>query len=99
MKVVRSRAYVFEGELPEEVVALLEKWGQLVKRGEVAVYSMDSGEVRVKKVADSPTKVVRRLYISPGCGCLVELDEERDFEEGKVRYSLAKKRLCPAHQT
>jgi len=99
MKVVRSRAYVFEGELPEEVVALLEKWGRLVKRGEVAVYSMDSGEVKVKKVAEDPAKVVRRLYISPGCGCLVELDEVRDFEEGKVRYSLAKTRLCPEHQT
>jgi hypothetical protein len=97
-KVIRSKTYIFEGELPEEISSLLEKWGRLVKRGEVATYSIESGEMRMRKVADGPTYSVRRIYVEPACGCLLEIDERRDFEENKVSYSIYSKTLCPQHQ-
>jgi len=97
-KVVRTKTYIFEGELPEEASALLEKWGTLVKRGQVTTYTIDSGEIRIRKVAEGPTYSVRRIYIGPSCGCLLEIEERRDFEEEKTTYSIYRKRLCPTHQ-
>jgi len=97
-KVIRGKTYIFEGELPEEISGLLEKWGRLVKRGEIITYSIESGEMRMRKVADGPTYSVRRIYIEPGCGCLLEIDERRDFEENQVSYSIYRKTLCPQHQ-
>jgi hypothetical protein len=49
-------------------------------------------------VAEGPTYTVKRIYIEPGCGCLLELDERRDFEENIVAYSIYRKRLCTQHQ-
>ncbi|RFA92949.1 hypothetical protein [Pyrobaculum aerophilum] len=97
-RALRGKSYVFEGELPEEVALLLEKWGKLVKRGEVAIYSIEQGEIKIRKISESPTKSVRRIYINPACGCVLEIDESRDFEEGRIAYALYKKRLCPEHQ-
>jgi|GEM_PF-706007 hypothetical protein len=97
-KVIRGKTYIFEGELPEEISGLLEKWGRLVKRGEITTYSIESGEMRMRKVADGPTYSVRRIYVEPGCGCLLEIDERRDFEENQVSYSIHRKKLCPQHQ-
>ncbi|MCU7787461.1 hypothetical protein ODS41_05945 [Pyrobaculum sp. 3827-6] len=97
-KVVRGRSYVFEGELAGDVVTLLEKWGTVKRSGEVVIFSIDSGEIKIRKVSESPSAVVRRIYISPSCGCLLELDETRNFEEGRVFYSLHKLRLCQEHQ-
>jgi len=97
-KVIRGKTYIFEGELPEEISGLLEKWGRLVKRGEITMYSIESGEMRMRKVADGPTYSVRRIYVEPGCGCLLEIDERRDFEENQVSYSIHRKKLCPQHQ-
>lgn len=98
-KIVRSKSYVFEGVLPDEVVALLEKWGRVVKRGEIYAYTLDSGEIKAKKVSESPSELVRRIYVHPGCGCVLELDERRNFETGEVTYSVYRQRLCPSHQT
>jgi len=97
-KVVRSKSYVFEGDVPQEVSELLKKWGTLVKKGEVYLYAVDMGEIKVRKIADEPTKTIRRIYIMPDCGCVLELDETRNFENGVVTYSIFKKRLCPTHQ-
>lgn len=97
-RVIRSKTYIFEGELPEEVSTLLEKWGKLVKKGEVVAYTVESGEIRIRKVAEGPTYTVKRIYIEPSCGCLLELDERRDFEENKVAYSIYRKRFCAQHQ-
>ena len=97
-KVIRGKTYIFEGELPEEISGLLEKWGRLVKRGEITTYSIESGEMRMRRVADGPTYSVRRIYVEPGCGCLLEIDERRDFEENQVSYSIHRKTLCPQHQ-
>jgi len=97
-KVIRSKTYIFEGELSEEICGLLEKWGRLVKRGEITTYSIESGEMRMRKVAEGPTYTVRRIYVEPGCGCLLEIDEGRDFEKNKVSYSIYRKKLCPQHQ-
>jgi hypothetical protein len=97
-KIIRSKTYIFEGELPEEVSTLLERWGNLVKKGEVVAYTVESGEMRIRKVAEGPTYTVKRIYIEPSCGCLLELDERRDFEENKVAYSIYRKRLCAQHQ-
>ncbi|ABL87522.1 conserved hypothetical protein [Pyrobaculum islandicum DSM 4184] len=98
-KVIRSKSYVFEGELPEEISTLLEKWGRLVKRGEVAVYMIDSGEIKMRKISENPTQVVRRIYIHPSCGCMLEIDETRDFEQGKTTYTLYMKKLCQEHKS
>lgn len=97
-RVLRSKSYVFEGDLPEEAVLLLEKWGRLVKKGEIQVYSIEQGEIKVRKISESPTRSTRRIYINPACGCLLEIDESRDFEEGQVAYSIYKKKLCQEHQ-
>ncbi|MEZ0320144.1 MAG: hypothetical protein ABWK05_09195 [Pyrobaculum sp.] len=98
-KVIRSRSYVFEGELPQDILEVLTKWGSVVKRGEVYVYTIETGEIKARKIADEPGRAVRRIYITPGCGCVLELDEVRDFELGGVSYSVYRKKLCPTHQT
>lgn len=97
-RVVRSRSYVFEGNLTGDVVTLLEKWGTAKKSGEVVIFAINSGEIKIRKVSEGPNSVVRRIYIGPTCGCLLELDEVRSFEEGRVTYSIFKLRLCQDHQ-
>ncbi|MEM1598664.1 MAG: hypothetical protein QXP31_05800 [Pyrobaculum sp.] len=98
-KVVRSKSYVFEGELPQDILEVLTKWGNAVKKGEVCIYTIDTGEIKARRIVEGPMRTVRRIYITPGCGCVVELDELRDFELGSVSYSVYKKKLCPTHQT
>ncbi|MFN3803874.1 MAG: hypothetical protein ACK4SY_02340 [Pyrobaculum sp.] len=98
MKVVRSKTYVFEGQVPGDVVAILEKWGRAIRRDAITVYTIEQGEIRAKKVSESPSQVVRRIYINPHCGCVLELDEIKDFERDNVSYVVIKKKICQTHQ-
>lgn len=84
--------------MPEEAATLLEKWGKLAKKGEIAVYSIESGEIRVRKVAEGPTYSARRIHVQPTCGCVLELEELRDFEQMRVSYRVVAKKLCKEHQ-
>ncbi len=97
-RVVRSKVFIFEGE-PPEGAAVLENWGVLTKRDKISIFTIESGEIRVKKIREDITSVVRRIYIKPACGCLLTLEEIRDFENETVTYLVVDKKLCPSHQT
>lgn len=97
-KIVRSKKFIFEGELPGDA-AILEKWGVLSKRDKISIYTIESGEIRVSKMREDATRVIRRVRIKPACGCLLELDEIRDFEKETVTYAIVDIKLCPRHQT
>lgn len=97
-KVVRGKSYIFEGVLPEEIINVLQKWGSVVRRGEVTIFTVDSGEIKARKISDTPSSSVRRIYITSSCGCSMEIDETRNFETGEVSYAVYKTRLCPLHQ-
>ncbi|MFN7105769.1 MAG: hypothetical protein ACK4M3_04220, partial [Pyrobaculum sp.] len=86
MKVIRSKTYVFEGQVPQDVVAHLERWGKAIRRDNITVYTIELGEIKAKKISESPTRAVRRIYINPQCGCMLELDEIKDFEQDSVVY-------------
>ncbi|MEM0369173.1 MAG: hypothetical protein QXT46_04835 [Pyrobaculum sp.] len=97
-KIVRGKSYIFEGDLPHEITTLLEKWGRLIKRGEIVIYTIDTGEIKSKRLSETPTSVLRRIYIQQRCGCLLEIDEDKNFETNTVTYRIFKKRLCGEHQ-
>lgn len=97
-RVVRSRGFVFEAPLPSGVEGLLGLWGSISRRGAVAAFVMESGEVRTRKVEEDARRSVRRISVAPPCGCLLELEEVRDFEAGSVSYREARRALCPRHK-
>lgn len=97
-KIIKAKSYVFEAEPPIDAINFLEKWGRLVKKGEVYIYTIEMGDIKSKKIEDSPTKSVKRIYINSGCGCVLEIDEIKDFDNEKTTYTIYKKKICKTHQ-
>ncbi|MEZ0248956.1 MAG: hypothetical protein ABWJ97_06755 [Thermoproteus sp.] len=97
-RVVRSKTFVFEAPISDEIVARLSQWGRVASKGVLTVFTMDSGEVKTRVVKEDARSRVRRIYIEPSCGCLLELDEVRDFERDTLYYRFVKFEPCPKHK-
>ncbi|AEA11793.1 MAG: hypothetical protein ACP5I3_01925 [Thermoproteus sp.] len=97
-RVVKTKTFVFEAPISEEIVARLSQWGRVASKGSLTVFTIDSGGVTTKVVKEDARSKVRRIYIEPPCGCLLVLDEVRDFERDTLYYRFVKYEPCDRHK-
>lgn len=96
-RVIRSRSFIFEGGLDDVVKAKLSAWGRIVPKGNLIFFELDSGEVKVRALGGDAHTSLRRIYVKPACGCVMELDEVRNFDDGSITYRLVKFKPCQQH--
>ncbi|CCC81313.1 hypothetical protein [Thermoproteus tenax] len=98
-RITKSKTFVFEAPISDEIVAKLKQWGQVSTSAALTVFTLGSGEVRIRVIRDTPSVKVRRISIKPECGCVLELDEVREFEKGTVYYRYIGYKPCEAHKS
>ncbi len=97
-RVVRTKTFVFEAPISDEIVSKLSSWGQVASKGRLTVFTMDSGEIKTRIVRENARSRIRRIYIEPSCGCKLILDEVRDFEQDTLYYRFVKYEPCDRHK-
>ncbi len=97
-RVVRTKTFVFEAPISEEIVSKLSLWGRVTSKGNLTIFAMDSGEIKTKILKEDARNKVRRIYIEPSCGCVLTLDEVRDFDKETLYYKFIKYEPCPQHK-
>lgn len=97
-RIVRTKTFVFEAPISDEIISKLSLWGQVASRGRLTVFVMDSGEIKTRVVKEDARNKVRRIYIEPSCGCKLTLDEVRDFERDSLYYKFIKYEPCDKHK-
>ncbi|MFB6489742.1 MAG: hypothetical protein TU35_000595 [Thermoproteus sp. AZ2] len=96
-RIIKSRNFIFEGGLDDAIKARLGAWGRIIPKGDLVFFELDSGEVKVRALGGDARTSLRRIYIKPACGCVMELDEVRNFDDGSISYKLVKFKPCPQH--
>ncbi|KUO85468.1 MAG: hypothetical protein RXQ56_07910 [Thermoproteus sp.] len=97
-RVVKTKTFVFEAPISEEIVARLSQWGRVASSGALTVFTIDAGEVTTKVIREDARGKVRRIYVRPPCGCLLVLDEVRDFEHDTLYYRFVRYDPCAQHK-
>ncbi|MBP1449038.1 MAG: hypothetical protein JZD41_03330 [Thermoproteus sp.] len=97
-RITRTKSFVFEGKIGDEIASKLSLWGRVFVKGELLIFSIDSGEIKARSMKADAKSSVRRIYIEPACGCRMEIDEIRDFENDTISYNLVEVKYCPQHK-